>query len=214
MKHIIDPDQFERKDSLAFFQSFIDPNLSITSEVECTGAKERSRKHGIPFFLYYTHAMIKAANEIKEFKYRMDLEGRIIYYDNIHVLSIIRTSEKGSYNTIFFEYDDDLISFAKKAQDAIENHTVSEYPFENDSDQTQTNESNVFLISALPTLSFTGISFAHQNGMESYPLSLVGKVITRENKEYIPIAIKVNHAFMDGYHIDKFYARLRELLQV
>lgn len=213
MKHIIDLKDFERKDSVLFFQTFADPTLSITSEVECTGAREKARQLGISFFLYYTHAMLKAANEIPEFRYRIDSQGTILFYDTIHILSIIRTGENGAYNTVFLEYHDDLIRFAHNARETIEKHVVTSDKFDNERETMENNELNVFLISALPTLSFTGIKFAHCNGMEGYPLSLIGKLITREGKEYLPIGLNVNHALIDGYHLDKYFARLTQLLK-
>lgn len=213
MKHILDPDNFERKEAIRFFSTFIDPYLSITSEVECTGAKEKAKSLGISFSLYYTHAMLKAANEIKEFKYRMDKEGNLLYYDILHILSIIRTGDNGIYNTVYLEYKDDLLSFAREAQKIIDKQTTAPSRYEDELHGTHEEDLGVFMISAVPTLSFTGISFAHQSPMGGYPLSLIGKMITREQKEYIPIAIKVNHAFVDGYHIDKFYARVGEILK-
>lgn len=213
MKHLVDLENFERKDSILFFQSFFEPNISITSEVECTGAKERARKHGVSFFFYYLHAMLKACNEIKEFKYRISPQGEVYYYDTIDTLAIIRTGENGAYNTLRLPYDSDLKQFAEKACTLIEKHKIHNYPFASTDKGVTDDDQGVFLVSAMPTLSFTGISFAHRGPVESYPLSLVGKMITREGKEYIPIGIKVNHAFIDGYHLDKFFTRVSELLK-
>lgn len=212
MKHIIKLEDFDRKDSVTFFQTFNNPNLSITSEVECTGAKERAKERNIPFFLYYLHAMLKAANEIPEFKYRIDNDNQIAYYDTINLLTVISTGENGAYNTLFIPYNPNLLTFSQIASRIINEHNVTNNKFEGEWDETVSSEPNLFLISALPTLSFTSINFTNQGGMKGYPLSLVGKIITREGKEYIPIGINVNHAFIDGYHIDKFYARIKELL--
>lgn len=213
MRHLIDLDTFERKESLRFFQTFPDPNISITSEVECTGAKEQAKAMGVSFFFYYSHAMLKACNEIKEFKYRMNKKGELFFYDTIDAQAVIRTGENGAYNTLFFPYHEDLKRFAQMAQQIIEDHQVSEKRFEEEKGSVEEDNLGVFLLSALPTLSFTGISFAHQCGMNSYPISLIGKLIQREGKEYIPIGLKVNHAFIDGFHLDRYYQRVSSLLK-
>lgn len=212
MDQIIDLENFERKDSVLFFQTFADPYVAVTSEVECTGARNKAKELGISFFLYYAHAMLKASNEIKEFRYRMYNEKQVILYDTIHILTIIRTGENGSYNTVFLEYDDDLLTFARNARKVIDTHVTISNCFGDEKISLQKNKLNVFLISALPTLSFTGVKFAHRAQLEGYPLSLIGKLISREGKEYIPIAINVNHAFIDGYHIDRYFSRVSELL--
>jgi len=214
MRHLIDLDHFERRDSILFFQNFPDPNISITSEVECTGGIDQAKSLGISFFLYYSHAMLKASNEIKEFKYRMNKSGQLFYYDTIDALAVIRTGENGAYNTLRFPYHEDLIQFAQNARRIIKQHEISSNPFSNELECLEEEDLGVFLLSAIPTLSFTGISFAHQGTMDGYPLSLVGKLIQREKKEYIPIGLKVNHAFIDGYHLDLYYRRVAELLKV
>ncbi len=213
MKHIIDLETFERKESIGFFKQFVNPAISITSEVECTGARERAKAHGVSFFLYYTHAMVKAVNEIKEFKYRLNESGELCWYDPIHVLAIIRTGDDGSYNTLRFEYDPDLIQFARKAQQRIDNHAATASPFGEEQEIIDNNQLDVIMISALPSLSFTAINFAQRSNVESYPVTLIGKMISREGKEYIPIGINVHHAFVDGYHLEKFFSRVTELLK-
>jgi len=214
MKHIIDLETFERKDSYAFFQTFVDPNVTITSEVDCTGAKERARQHGIPFFLYYIHAMIKAANEIKEYKYRIDKEGRIIYYDEIHVLTLIKTSETGDYNTVLFNYNSDLLTFAANAIKKIENRPVDTDPFTDETNIIENDELNVLMISVIPGLSFSSINFALRTRDRGfYPVSLVGKMMTKEGKEYLPIGLTANHTFIDGFHLERYFSRVAELLQ-
>lgn len=214
MKHIIAEENFVRKEAIEFFRTFVNPNISITSEVECTGAKERAQQHGMSFFLYYLHAMLKAANEIDEFKYRIDTLERIVYYDRIDGISMIRIGGNGAYNSVVLTYDADLPTFARNAQQTIEAHTVTDNPFAEENKSIEDEELNLLLVSAVPGLSFTSINFAQRKRFGGfYPISLVGKMIEREGKEYIPIGISVNHAFVDGYHLERFFARIQELLK-
>ena len=53
MKQIIDIENWERKENFNFFRHFQNPQLSITSEVECGGAKQRAKAAGQSFFLHY-----------------------------------------------------------------------------------------------------------------------------------------------------------------
>lgn len=215
MKHIIAEEGFKRKGTIDFFRTFVNPNISLTSEVECTGAKMRAEQRGISFFFYYLHAMLKAVNEIGEFKYRIDSQERIIYYDRIDAISMIQTDKNGAYNSIILKYDTDLDIFACNAKQTIEAHTVTEDPFAEESKSIEEEELNLFLVSAVPGLSFTSIGFAQRKQFGGfYPLSLIGKMVQKEGKEYIPIGICVNHAFVDGHHLERFFARVQELLQV
>ena len=48
MKHIIDIKTWERKENYEFFLGFQNPTISITSEVECSGAKTRAKAAALP----------------------------------------------------------------------------------------------------------------------------------------------------------------------
>ena len=41
-RQIVDIETWERKDNFNFFRNFLNPCITITSEVECTVAKERA----------------------------------------------------------------------------------------------------------------------------------------------------------------------------
>ena len=49
MKQIIDIENWERKENFNFFRHFQNPQLSITSEVECGGARQRAKAAGQSF---------------------------------------------------------------------------------------------------------------------------------------------------------------------
>ena len=76
MKHLIDIDTWERKDNYLFFHDFHNSWIAMTGEVDCTEAYAEAKAQGRSFFLYYLYAILRAANEIKEFRYRWDKHGR------------------------------------------------------------------------------------------------------------------------------------------
>ena len=43
-RQIVDIETWERKDNFNFFRNFLNPCITITSEVECTAAKEKAKK--------------------------------------------------------------------------------------------------------------------------------------------------------------------------
>ena len=75
MKHLIDIDTWERKENYLFFRDFHNSWIAMTSEVDCTEAYAEAKAQGRSFFLYYLYAILRAANEIKEFRYRWDKHG-------------------------------------------------------------------------------------------------------------------------------------------
>lgn len=120
MKQIIDIETWERKENFNFFRRFQNPQLSITSEVECGGAKKRAKEAHQSFFLHYLYAVLRAANEIPELRYRIDPEGRVVLYDQIDILSPIKIKENGKFFTIRFPYHEDFETFYQEARKIID----------------------------------------------------------------------------------------------
>lgn len=89
MKHIIDIETWERRDNYNFFRNFHNSWISITSEVDCTEAFPAAKAAKRSFFLYYLYAVLRAANEVKEFRFRTDKNGQVVYHDQVDIISPI-----------------------------------------------------------------------------------------------------------------------------
>ena len=120
MKHIIDIETWERKSNYEFFKSFQNPTISITSEVECEGAKARAKAAGQSFFLHYLYAVLRAVNEIPEFRFRIDAEGNVVYFDNVDMLTPIKVKENGRFFTIRLSWNKDFNAFYAEAKSVID----------------------------------------------------------------------------------------------
>lgn len=213
MKHIVDIDTWERKNNFDFFRHFLNPQLSITSEVECGGARKRAKAAGESFFLHYLYAVLRAVNEIKEFRYRIDSEDRVVYFDTIDILSPIKVKENGKFFTVRFQWDEDFATFYAQAQKALASIDPEGDPYE--AEKSGGKELlDVLLLSATPDLYFTSITatqeYRHGN---NYPLMNAGKAIVKESKLIMPISMTLHHGFVDGHHIALFYQKVEEFLK-
>ena len=88
MKHIIDIETWERRDNYNFFRNFHNSWISITSEVDCTEAFPAAKAAKRSFFLYYLYAVLRAANEVKEFRFRTDKNGQVVYHDQVDIIHL------------------------------------------------------------------------------------------------------------------------------
>lgn len=213
MKHIVDIETWERKPNYEFFLSFQNPTISITSEVECGGAKARAKAAGQSFFLYYVYAVLRAVNEIPEFRYRIDAEGRVVYFDTVDMLSPIKVKENGRFFTVRFPWHEDFETFYAEAKAIIGAIDPNSEPYT--AEQKGGKELlDVMLLSATPDLYFTSLTCTqeHRHG-SNYPLMNAGKAIVREGKLIMPIAMTIHHGFVDGYHLSLFYKKVEEWLK-
>lgn len=206
MKEIIPLESFHRKESVRFFNDFMNPNVSVTCMLDASECYRRANALGNKFFHHYLYAILKAANEIRELHYRFSKKGEIIYYDNIGVLSPIRLPGHDTFTTLRFPYIADRADFISSIEEIIEN-TEAQSSF---GEEESLAEYDVILVSAVPDLAFTSISFTqkHQHGND-YPLINVGKM---DATGRMPLAICVNHAFVDGEHLALFYKLVQKYL--
>lgn len=206
MKETIPLESFHRKESVLFFKDFVNPNVSVTCMVDASGCYRRTKAFGEKFFHHYLYAILRAVNEIKELHYRFTPTGEIAYYDKIDVLSPIRLSGHDSFTTLRFPYIADRKEFIASVNRIIENAgNLSSF-----GEEEGLEEYDVVLVSAIPDLPFTAISYTqkHRHGND-FPLINVGKM---EADGRMPIAICVNHSFVDGEHLSRFYRLLQKYL--
>ena len=213
MKHIIDINTWERKENYVFFLGFQNPKISITSEVECAGAKARAKAAGESFFLHYLYAVLRAVNEIPEFRFRIDAEGRVVYFDHVDMLTPIKVKENGRFFTIRLPWNTDFQTFYTTAKAIINDIDPNGNPY--DMEKVGGKDLlDVILLSATPDLYFTSLTCTqeHRHG-SNYPLMNAGKAILKEGKLVMPIAMTIHHGFIDGHHLSLFYKKVEEFLK-
>ena len=213
MKHIIDINTWERKENYEFFLGFQNPTISITSEVECAGAKARAKAAGESFFLHYLYAVLRAVNEIPEFRFRIDAEGRVVYFDHVDMLTPIKVKENGRFFTIRLPWNTDFQTFYTTAKAIINDIDPNGNPY--DMEKVGGKDLlDVILLSATPDLYFTSLTCTqeHRHG-SNYPLMNAGKAILKERKLVTPIAMTIHHGFIDGHHLSLFYKKVEEFLK-
>ena len=213
MKHIIDINTWERKENYEFFLGFQNPTISITSEVECAGAKARAKAAGESFFLHYLYAVLRAVNEIPEFRFRIDTEGRVVYFDDVHMLTPIKVKENGRFFTIRLPWNTDFQTFYTTAKAIINDIDPNGNPY--DMEKVGGKDLlDVILLSATPDLYFTSLTCTqeHRHG-SNYPLMNAGKAILKEGKLVMPIAMTIHHGFIDGHHLSLFYKKVEKFLK-
>ena len=115
MKHTVDIETWERRDNYAFFRNFLNSWISVATEIDCTEARAAAKAAGRSFFLYYLYAVLRAVNEIKEFRYRTDSRGNVIWHDTVDVISPIAVPGRTFY-TVRIPYHADFERFYAEAR--------------------------------------------------------------------------------------------------
>lgn len=194
MKSFINIDNWSRKEHFLFFKGFDEPFFGITTDVDCTTAYARAKEDDVSFFLYYLYRSLAAVNTIDEFRYRIEGD-QVAAYEVINASPTVPRPD-GTFGFSYMSYKSTFEDFYREALKEMERVKNSR------SLMPSSNSENVVHYSALPWIRFTSLSHARQYGAaDSVPKISFGRVYDQGNKKFMPMAVHVNHALMDGYHV-------------
>lgn len=146
-----------------------------------------------------------AANEVENFRYR--IEGNdVIIYEKVNASPTINRPD-GTFGFSYMDYDPSFGIFAPAAQKEIEKVQQAKGLI-----PALTSE-NVIHYSSVPWINFTSLSHARAFAYkDSIPKISFGKMHEENGRQVIPMSVHANHALMDGYHVGLYIERFQELL--
>ncbi|MEW7293053.1 CatA-like O-acetyltransferase [Aquimarina sp. 2304DJ70-9] len=207
MRTQLDLTTWNRKEHFEFFGSFDEPFFGITSTVDFSKGYQKIKDLGYPYFLFYLHKSLQAANAVEAFRYRIE-DDQIFVYDEIHASPTIGR-EDHTFGFSFMEFNKDFETFVSEAKKEIEEVTNSTGLRHTD------NAKRVDTIhySSIPWYNFTGITHArHFQFVDSVPKISFGKYTKENGKLNLPVSINVHHGLADGYHVGQYLEEFQRLL--
>ncbi|MBU3011968.1 chloramphenicol acetyltransferase [Polaribacter vadi] len=204
MKYL-DIENWNRKLHFNHFKSLQNPFYGVTVNVDVTHAYQKSKEDKISFFVYYLHACLKALNTIDNFKYRIK-DDKVVIIDVIHASATIARKDH-TFGFSFIHFADEITVFNQNFLKEKERILNSEDLF------PLINSDECIYCSALPWFSFTS-QIEPNAGLkdDSIPRLAFGKTFKVGNTLKMPVAITVNHALVDGYHLGLFFKEYQSQL--
>ena len=205
MKQLIDLAGWNRREHFAFFSAFEEPFFGLVATVDCTRALAEAKRLGVPFFLYYLHAALRAVNQVEALRYRVE-DGRVYCYDRIHASATIGRPDH-TFGFSFIEHHDALTDFLPTATAEIAAVQASQGLRLSET----TSRPDVIHFSALPWVRFTGLTHARSfTYPDSCPKISVGQTYAEGAATLMPVSVNVHHGLADGYHVGQFLAAFQQ----
>ena len=196
-RRVIDLSRDPRRTHLEYFNSMPNPYVGVTVNVDVTALYELSRRKGCSFFLTCLYAAVNAANRVPELRRRI-VDGQVVEYDvcpSSHTVSL----PDGTYTYCTVDCSgpfDDFLPRAEAAVRAAEQHSGID---------TDADEAELYFVSCLPWLRFTSLVQPTPTPADSNPRLTFGQMYEENGRRWMPLAVLVNHALMDGRHIGRYY---------
>ena len=194
----IDMATYPRRDHFEHFYGMAYPYVGVTVDVDVTALRTLCREKGYSFYLMVLHAVALAADEVDEFRRRID-DGGIVEYDECPT-SHTELKPDGTYAYCTLHHHMPLADYLAKAEAA------RAAARENGSIEEEDDVQSMYFISTLPWLHYTQLVQPVACGEESNPRITWGKYQPdAAGRMMMPLSVLVHHALADGLHIAKFY---------
>jgi len=195
-------DTWDRKEHFKFFSSTDLPFYNTNFTLDITGVKEKVKEAGVSLNTALIYTAVKALLPVANFRYRYE-NGSVFEYDEL--IPSFTHIKKGEslFRFISVNFSDDLRTF-----DADVRKKTAESDRYFDLDEMK-NGTNFVFISSLPWIPFTGIDHTLAfNKYDAIPRITWGKYYADGTRTILPYNIQVNHMFVDGLHVGRFYENL------
>lgn len=200
MKHIIDLDNWNRREHFRFFSAFDDPFFGVTAQVDVTALCRHARAREGSFFLHSVHFLLGCINRTEALRLRIE-QGQVVRYDTIHLSPTIGRAD-GTFGFGFFTYHADFEHFRTAARREIERvEHASGLCLNADAQRT-----DLVRYSALPWFAFSEMKHAvsFRNG-DSAPRISTGRVTCTRGRYRMPVSVCVHHGLADGRDVAQLF---------
>ena len=198
----IDPAQWPRSESFAFFSSLDQPFYSVCFRVDVTALHAYTKANGLSFYHSMVWHVTQAVNETENLRYNH--RGGEVYLLPARTPSFTEL-KKGSeqFQIITCPCEGTLADFCRAAKERSEAQTSFLEP------SSETDD--LIYISCLPWFDLTCCTNERQVDIDdAIPRITWGKYVRQENgRETLGLSIEVNHRLVDGVHLGRFYESLQ-----
>ncbi len=197
----IEIESWERRDLFRFYQSFANPNYSVSVSLDVAPLYRYAKDNGQSFFLLTLFAIAKAVNAVPEMRQRFLDAENVAEYEVVHPSCPLAREGSDLFVQVLLPYRPTFREFRGTAQpviDAVRNGSLSESDFE--------PLPNLFCASCVPWFEALGTTSA------DYAFNQAEQVLTwfkMSETGKITLSGRFNHSFTDGIHLARFFDTLR-----
>lgn len=201
----IDIENWKRKDHYNYFKKVDYPHFNICGNLDITKFYSYIKENDFPFFVSMLYVSTKAANNIKEFRFRIR-EDKVIEHKTVSPSFTVMTEGEifsfctSSFIEGFKEFKNNTLKEIEKVKNNV---IIKDEPMRDD----------LLYITSIPWVSFTNITHPIQmNPVDSIPRISWGKYFEENGRIKLPISVQVHHALVDGIHIGQYFNIVQEIL--
>lgn len=192
---MINEEEFERRDSYRFFKKFEKSYYGIGTRICIDSLIAYKKKYNASFYGLITFVIIKACNQVKHFRYRLQ-DNKICLYDKVACSCAVLKEDKNIEFTNFILESNSLKNFLsefeKKRKLALCENKYCE----------KTLKAAALYLTAMPWFPIKYMDNArYRLRDDTIPRFTYGKYYVNDEHIFLDLSIEMSHMFVDGYHV-------------
>lgn len=206
--NLINKEEWLRKEYYKHYTENVPCTYSLTCNIDFTDLYSVLKKENIKPYAAQIYTISTTVNQYSEFRMSINANGDLGYWDQLNPSYTVFNKKTETFSSIWTEFNSSFTDFYGACSKDIE-HYSSATCLKPKADEPE----NVFNVSCLPWVSFTGFNLnVGVNVPYLLPIFTIGKFFKEGGKTLMPVAIQAHHAVCDGFHVAKFINSLQELI--
>lgn len=203
MRHI--PwDSWPRKEIFDFFSACDHPFFSVTFQVDVTKLHRFCRERGLSFYYALVFLSTKAINSVEAFRYLLSDGQLFLAEERAPSFTDLKPGSE-LFHIVTMPCGENLETFCRMAR----KKSMEQASFLDQSAET----GDLIYFSCLPWVQLTALTNERAlDPDDSVPRIAWGKFQPENGREVLHISLELNHRFVDGIHVGKFYEALCRLM--
>ena len=179
---------------------------SLSVELDITHLLSELKSRGLKLYPALIYGLSRIVNRHEEFRMYLNADQQLCVYHEVHPLYTIFHPESETFSCLWSRNPEDFPAFYQGYL-----NDLKQYGHCTDFSAKPDAPENVFNISCLPWISFTGFQLNIQGGYTYLlPIFTFGKYHSENGRTLMPLAIQVHHAACDGFHVARLVQELQK----
>ncbi len=198
----IDPAQWPRSESFAFFSSLDQPFYSVCFRVDVTALHAYTKANGLSFYHSMVWLVTQAVNETENLRYTLRRGEVYLLPARTPSFTELKRAASSSGSSPFPGILRFPPSAARRRRKSERQTAFLESASETD---------DLVYLSCLPWFDLTCCTNERNfDKDDAIPRITWGKYVRQDDRETLGLSIEVNHRFVDGVHLGRFYEALQQ----
>ena len=198
----VDIASWPRRTTFEFFKDYQDPFFNFTANVDVTHLRKFCRENSLSFSIAALFYAQRAANSIREFRFRMVGE-KVVEFESVEATQTILNDDE-TFSFCYFESRPNVFEYEAAGRIARKKYLKLK-TFDVEADRI-----DLIYYSVIPWVSFT--SFKHASicdNRQTVPRVVFGRIFESGARQLMPLSVEAHHAMMDGIHVGRFFERFQ-----